>query len=51
MTLPQESGSWERHAEEYPLHHCGHLRSLRKVIVSIARVLNEGESTDCSRLQ
>ena len=24
-THPEESGSWERHAEEYPLRHCGHL--------------------------
>ena len=23
-TLPEESGSWERHAEEYALHHCAH---------------------------
>ena len=29
MALPEESGSWERHAWKLSLHHCGHLQSLR----------------------
>ena len=41
-TLPEESGSWERHAEEYLLHHCCHLRSLRGVIVMVIGDLDEG---------
>ena len=36
MTHPQVCGSWKRHAEEHPLHRCGNLRSLRKVIGSVA---------------
>ena len=35
-------GIWERHAEEYPLHHCGHFRTLRRVIVVDAGALDEG---------
>ena len=41
-TLPEASRSWERHAEEYPLHHCGHLRSLRGVNVMVTGDLDEG---------
>ena len=42
MTLPGESWSWQQHAKEHLLHHCGHLRSLRKVIVMVAGALDEG---------
>ena len=31
-------------AEEYPLHDCGHLRCLRKVIGSVAGAFDQGES-------
>ena len=41
-TLPEESGSWEHHAEKSPLHHCGHLRSLRWVSVTVTGDLDEG---------
>ena len=41
-TLPEESGNWERHAEKCPLHHCGHLRSLRGVTVMVTGGLDEG---------
>ena len=41
-TLPEESGSWERHAEEYPSSPLGHLRSLRGVIVRVTGDLDEG---------
>ena len=33
--LPGASGSMDRHAEEYPLLHCGHLRSLHWVRVMV----------------
>ena len=42
MTLPSESWSWQRHAKEHLLHHCGHLRTLRRVIVMMAGALDEG---------
>ena len=35
-SLPEESGSWERRAEDHLLPHCGHFRSLRKVIIAIS---------------
>ena len=41
-TLPEESASWERHGEESPLHHCGHLRSSRAIIVMATGDLNQG---------
>ena len=41
-TLPEESGSWERHAEMYPLHHRGHLQRLRGVIVMVTGDLDAG---------
>ena len=41
-TLPEESASWELHAEEYPLQHCGHLRRLSGVIVMVTGDLDEG---------
>ena len=41
-TLPEESGSWERPAEEYALHHCAHLRGFRGVIVMVTGDLDEG---------
>ena len=43
-TRVREDGSWERHAQDYLPHPCGHLRSLRKVIVTVARALIQGES-------
>ena len=42
LTTLEEARRWERHAEEYPLHHCGHLRRLRGVIVMVTRDLDEG---------
>ena len=39
---PEESRRGERHAEEYPLHDCGHLRSLRWVSVTVTGDLDEG---------
>ena len=42
MTLPRESWSWQRHAKEHLLHHCGHFRTLRRVIVMVAGALDEG---------
>ena len=42
MTLPGESWSWQRRAKEHLLHHCGHFRTLRRVIVMIAGTLVEG---------
>ena len=42
MTLPGESWSWQRHAKEHLLHHCGHFRTLRRVIVMVAGALDEG---------
>ena len=32
MTLPGECSSWQRHAKEQILHHCGHYRTIRRVI-------------------
>ena len=49
MNLPEESGSWECHAEEYLLLHCGHLRRLRMVIVTVARALDKGGSGSHAR--
>ena len=40
--LPGASGSMDRHAEEYPLLHCGHLRSLRWVRVMVTADFDEG---------
>ena len=42
MTLPVESWSWQRHAKEHLLHHCGHLRTLRRVIVMATGAVDEG---------
>ena len=42
MTLHGESWSRQRHAVEYPLHHCGHLRNLRWVSVTVTGDLDEG---------
>ena len=42
MTLPGESWSWQRHAKEHFFHHCGHFRTLRRVIVMVAGALDEG---------
>ena len=43
VTLPEEPGSWQRHAKEHLFHHCGHFRIQRRVIVMVARALDEGE--------
>ena len=42
MTLCKESWSWQRHAKEHLLHHCGQFRTLRTVIVMVAGALDEG---------
>ena len=48
MTLPGESWTWQRHAKEHLLHHDGHIRTLRRVIVMVAgaldtRICSEGQ--------
>ena len=52
MRLPGESWSWQRHAQEHRLHHCGHFRTLRRVIVMAPGAFDEGsegsnDSTQC----
>ena len=42
MTLPGESWSWQRYVREHLLHHCGHSRTLRRVIVLVAKALEGG---------
>ena len=41
-TLPGESWSRQRNAREHLLHHCGHFRTLRRVVVMVAGALDEG---------
>ena len=40
----RKSSSWQRNAKEHPLHHCGHFRTLRRVIVMVAGAIDEGRS-------
>ena len=42
MTHPGKPWSWQRHAKEHLLHHCGNFRTLRRVIVMVAGALDEG---------
>ena len=42
MSILGESWSWQRHAKAHLLHHCGHFRTLRRVIVMVAGALDEG---------
>ena len=42
MTFHGESWSWQRHAKEHLLHHGGHFRTLRRVIVMVTGALDEG---------
>ena len=51
MTLLGKSWSWQRHAKEHLLHHCGHFRTLRRVFMIVAGGVDAGRIGGFERQQ